>query len=537
MHFRLHPPSLGRILCCLAVMALQILLSAVGIADAQDSKFDIVSIDTGRIQGSADAGVISFKGIPFAAPPVGKLRWRPPQPAAKWSGVRQVTQFGHDCMQVPSIFSNSPSEDCLYANVWAPEHHGQPLPVMVWIYGGAWVVGGSSLTAFDGAGLARKGIIVVSFNYRLGRFGYFAFPALTNESKNGLLGNYGNMDQIAALQWVQRNIAAFGGNPHEVTIFGQSAGGFAVHTLMTSPLAKGLFQRAIVESGGGGFMRNSTGLHIGMNGRPSSEQMGVTFAKTKGIDSVDRAALEKLRALPADAILDGLTAENLQAAASTYGGPMIDGKLIAGQPPMLYQQGKYQHVPIIVGAANGDASVSRAANEEELFAPFGSDAEAAKKAYGAATEKNFLLLRDAVGRDALFVAPERFAAKTLSAQGDPVWEYRFSYVPIPARKMLSAAPHGGETPFVFDSKAWYTAGLKLTPEDEKMAHEMSNYWANFAKTGNPNGAGLPDWPSYDPSTDMLMDFSENGPTAKTDPWKERLDLTEKLEAQELKAQN
>jgi para-nitrobenzyl esterase len=191
----------------------------------------------------------------------------------------------------------------------------------------------------------------------------------------------------------------------------------------------------------------------------------------------------------------------------------------------------------VVGANNGDASVSRAANQEELFAAFGPDTKAAEKAYDTASFKSFPLLRNAVGADALFVGPERFVAQTLSSQGSPVWEYRFSYVPIPARKMLPGAPHGGETPFVFDSKTWFTAGLKLTPEDEKIAEEMSTYWANFAKTGNPNGAGLPDWPRYDASTDMLMDFSEAGPTAKSDPWKERLDLTEKQEAQQLKAAN
>jgi para-nitrobenzyl esterase len=498
---------------------------------------NIISIDTGRIQGSTEAGVTSFKGIPFAAPPVGKLRWRPPQPAVKWNGIRQAAQFGHDCMQSPSIFSNSPAEDCLYANVWAPEHHGKNLPVMVWIYGGAWVVGGSSLQAFDGSELARKGIVFVSFNYRLGRFGYFAFPALTKEGKDSLLGNYGYMDLVAALKWVQRNIAAFGGDPHQVTIFGQSAGGFAVHMLMTSPLGKGLFQRAIVESGGGGFMHNSTGLHMGMNGRLSAEQMGVNFAKSKGIDGDDDAALEKLRALPPEAILDGLNAVNLATAESTYAGPMIDGKLIIDQPPILYQQGKFQHVPIVVGATNGDASVSTAINEEELFAPYGADAKAAEKAYNAEASKNFLLLRNEVGRDALFVGPERFVAQMLSSQGNPVWEYRFSYVPLPVRGKLPGAPHGGETPFVFDSQKWFTAGLKLTPEDEKMAHQMSTYWANFAKTGNPNGAGLPSWPGYDSSTDMLMDFSENGPTAKTDPWKQQLNLTEKLTAQQLKAAN
>ncbi|MGH9616776.1 MAG: carboxylesterase/lipase family protein [Acidobacteriaceae bacterium] len=506
-------------------------LACASFASAQD----IVSIHTGRIQGSTQAGVTSFKGVPFAAPPVGKLRWMPPQPAAKWSGVRQSTQFGHDCMQVPSIFSNSPAEDCLYINVWTPEHHGRNLPVMVWIYGGAWVVGGSSLSFFDGSQLARKGVVFVSFNYRLGRFGYFAFPALTKESKNGLLGNYGYMDQVAALKWVQRNIASFGGDPHRVTIFGQSAGGFAVHMLMTSPLAKGLFQGAIAQSGGGGFMHDSTGLSQGMNGRPSAEQIGVAFARSKGIDGVGKSALKKLRALPAEAILDGLTAENMMAADATYAGPMYDGKLLVGNPPALYEEGEYQHVPMIVGATNGDASISRATNKEELFAPFGADAKAVEKAYDAAASKNFTLLRDEVGRDELFVGPARFVAQTLSSQGDPVWEYRFSYVPTLARSKVPAALHGGETPFVFDGKKWFI--VPLTPADEQMAQKMSTYWVNFAKTGNPNGAALPDWPSYHSSTDMLMNFSESGPIAEADPWQQQLNLIEKLEAQQLKAAN
>lgn len=494
---------------------------------------DIVSIDTGQIQGSTKAGVTSFKGIPYAAPPVGSLRWMPPQPAAKWQGVRQAEHFGHDCMQVPSIFSNSPAEDCLYANVWVSADHGKNLPVMVWIYGGAWVVGGSSLSFFDGAQLARKGVVFVSFNYRLGRFGYFAFPALTKESKDGLLGNYGYLDQIAALKWVQRNIAAFGGDPHNVTIFGQSAGGFAVHMLMTSPLAKGLFQRAIAQSGGGGFMHDSTGLSEGMNGRPSAEQIGVAFARSKGIDGVGPEALQKLRALPADAILDGLTAENVLSTNATYAGPMFDGKTIVGNPPVLYQEGKYQHVPMIVGATNGDASISTATNQEELFAPFGADAKAAEKAYDAAASKNFSALRDEVGRDELFVGPARFVAQTLSSQSDPVWEYRFSYVPVLARVKVKAAPHGGETPFVFDGKKWFI--VPLLPADKKMAQKMSTYWTNFAKTGNPNGAGLPDWPSYISSKDMLMDFSEKGPIAKKDPWAERLDLVKKMAEQRFNA--
>jgi para-nitrobenzyl esterase len=496
------------------VLVMLLACQAIGWASLSSAQ-DIVSIDTGRLQGSIQAGVVSFKGIPFAAAPIGKLRWRPPQPAASWHGVRDATKFGHDCMQIPSIFSNSPSEDCLYVNVWTPEHKGRNLPVMVWIYGGAWVVGGSSLSFFDGSQLARKGVVFVSFNYRLGRFGFFAFPALTKEGGNGLLGNYGYMDQVAALKWVQRDIAAFGGNPHEVTIFGQSAGGFAVHMLMTSPLTKGLFQRAMVESGGGGWMHDCTDLRRGEDGRPSAEQIGVAFARSERINGVGPVALRELRALPAEAILDGLTATNLEASEATYAGPMIDGKLVVGQPPLLYREGKFQHVPMVVGANNGDASISRASNEEELFVPFGSDAEAAEKAYDAAASKNFLVLRDEVGADALFVGPERFAAQTLSSQGDPVWEYRFGYVPIPVRGKLRGAPHGGETPFVFDHKSWFT--VKLTPQDERMAQTISTYWVNFAKTGNPNGAGLPHWPRYHSSTDVLMDFTEGGTRRRS--WK------------------
>lgn len=510
-------------------------LAWVSLSSAQD----IVSIDTGRIQGSTEAGITSFKGIPYAAPPVGKLRWRPPQPAAKWSGVREATQYGHDCMQLPfpsdaAPLGTAPSEDCLVANVWVPEHHGKNMPVMVWIYGGGWVNGGSSPAVYDGSQFARRGIAFVSFNYRLGRFGFFAFPALTKESNDGLLGNYGYMDIIAALKWVQRNIAAFSGDPHEVTVFGESAGGFAVHTLMTSPRAKGLFERAMVESGGGRLMLNSTGLREGMNGRPSAEQIGVAFAESKGISGDGAAALKELRALPAKAIVDGMNMASMQAAVATYPGPMIDGKIVVGQIQTMYQEGRYHHVPLLLGTNSMDIGFSSAKNKEELFAPFGADAMAAEKAYDAAGAKSFFLLRLKVAGDAMMVEPARFVAQTLSSQGDPVWEYRFGYVAHSMRKKWPGTPHATEIPFVFDTvKAKY--GAALTPQDEKIAQEANTYWANFAKTGNPNGTGLPNWPSYHSKTDMLMYFTENGPVAEAGPWKTRLDLTEKLATHQLKA--
>ena len=503
-------------------------LALTAVASAQN----IVTINTGKLRGSTHNGITSFLGIPYAAPPVGKLRWEPPQPPAKWKGVRNAFHYGHDCMQ--RIFPEDmapertkPSENCLYLNVWTPAHHTGKLPVMVWIYGGGWVNGGSSPAVYNGSHFAHKGIVFVSFNYRLGRFGFFAFPALTKQSKTGLLGNYGYMDQIAALKWVQKNIAAFGGNPHEVTVFGQSAGGFSVHMLMTSPRANGLFERAIVEAGGGRKLLNATGLKTGMNGRPSAEQLGVNFARSMGIKGDGAKALKKLRALPAKDIVDGMNMASMAGAASTYSGPIIDGKIVVGQPQTLYKEGKYHHVPLMVGATNMDLGFSKAKNIKQLFAPFGANAKKAEKAYHASSASNFFLLRMKVAADAMMVEPARFVAQTLSSQGDHVWEYRFGYVAHSMRKKWPGAPHASEIPFVFDTvKAKY--GAATTAQDEKVAEETNNYWANFAKTGNPNGPGLPHWPRYNSSKDVLMDFTEHGPVAKPDPWKERLDLTEQV---------
>ncbi len=503
-------------------------IAFTAVAGAQN----VVTINTGKLKGATHHGVTSFLGIPYAAPPVGNLRWRPPQPPAKWKGVRDALHYGHDCMQLlfpqdAAPERTKPSENCLYLNVWTPAHHTGQLPVMVWIYGGGWVNGGSSPAVYNGKHFAQKGIVFVSFNYRLGRFGFFAFPALTKQSKTGLLGNYGYMDQIAALKWVQKNISAFGGNPRDVTVFGQSAGGFSVHMLLTSPLTKGLFERAIIESGGGRKLLDATGVTVGRNGRPSAEQLGVNFARSMGIKGDGAKALKKLRALPAKDIVDGMNMASMGPAASTYPGPMIDGKVVTAQPQTLYKEGKYHHVPVMVGATNMDIGFSSAKNKQQLFAQFGANAKAAEKAYDAASAPNFFLLRMKVAADAMMVEPARFVAQTLSSQGDPVWEFRFAYVAHSMRNKWPGAPHASEIPYVFDTvKAKY--GAATTAQDEKVAEEANSYWANFAKTGSPNGKGLPYWPEYKSSNDILMDFTENGPVAKPDPWKERLDLTEQL---------
>ncbi len=487
---------------------------------------DIVSLASGKLQGVSNDGVTAFKGIPYAAPPVGNLRWRPPQPPADWTGIRSAAQYGHDCMQLPfpsdaAPLGTEPAEDCLVLNVWAPQSRsGHALPVMVWIHGGGFVNGGSSPAVYDGSQFARGGVVFVSFNYRLGRFGFFAHPALTRENPNGLLGNYGYMDQIAALQWVQKNIAAFGGDAHNVTLFGESAGGMSVHVLLNSPLAHGLFQKAIIESGGG---RKGLGgrLHEAANDKPSAEDCGLAFARSKGIAGEDAAALEELRTLPAETIVDGLNMASMMTP--TYSGPMIDGKLVVDDPQTSYLAGTQPRIPVIVGANDMDIGFPQAKTFDELFAPFGKDAAAARKAYQPDSTEDFMTVSVRVSADRMMIEPARFVAESLSRTGQSVWEYRCSYVANSMRKEWPGAPHASEIPFVFDTvRARY--GSALTPADEKMAQTLIAYWIQFAKTGNPNRLGLPEWPKYSSRRDMLMNFTNDGPAAQADPWKVRLDL-------------
>ncbi|HUB51193.1 MAG TPA: carboxylesterase family protein [Terracidiphilus sp.] len=525
MSYRLAARSIHRISGSLLVA----LLFTVPLA-AQE----VVTIQTGKIKGMASEGLIAFKGIPFAAPPVGDLRWRPPQPAASWDGVRSAADYAHDCMQLPfpsdaAPLGTPPAEDCLYLNVWSPAPRAaSPMPVMVWIYGGGFVNGGSSPAVYDGSQFARDGIVFVSFNYRLGRFGFFAHPALTKENPDGLLGNYAYMDQLAALRWVQNNIAAFGGDPNNVTVFGESAGGGSVHMLLTSPLAKGLFAKAIIESGGGrrGFGGGSPHLHEAANGKPSAEDTGLAFAEAKGITGNDAAALKKLRALPADAIVDGLNMASMMQAAKTYAGPMIDGKIVTEENSDAYLAGTQQHVPVIVGVNSLEFGFMRGSGKDDPFAQFGAKAAEARAAYDPNHTGDVTWAGASIMSDKGMVEPARFVAHALSQAGQPVFEYRFSYVATSMRKDWPAgAVHASEIPYVFDTvKARYAAAL--TPDDEKAAQTMHAYWVQFAKTGVPNPPSLPPWPRYSVSTDMLMNFTADGPVPEADPWKARLDLVE-----------
>ncbi|KRA83962.1 carboxylesterase/lipase family protein [Altererythrobacter sp. Root672] len=472
-----------RVLPFIALVASACLVSP---ALAQDTS---VTVESGALKGTSADGVLSWKGIPFAAPPVGDLRWRNPQPAAHWQGARDASAYGNDCMQVPfpsdaAPLGTPPAEDCLYTNVWRPAGAKGKLPVVFWIYGGGFVNGGASPPTYSGAELAKQGVVFVSANYRVGRFGTFAHPALTKANEDGgLLGNYGYMDQLAALQWVKRNIAAFGGDPENVTIIGESAGGMSVHALVTSPMAEGLFDRAVVMSGGdGGGMGGST--------LASTEEVGSTFAQKFGIAANDPQALAKLRALSAEQVTDGLSMMALFApnGPRTFASPFADGKL-AMDAGAAYRSGQFAHVPIMIGATSADIG----------------------------------------GKTGPMIAGARNISTVIAGKGVPVYAYRFSYVaenppPGPAgAPAQDGAGHASDIPFFFDTQAIKYED-RTTPRDNAMGEAISAYLVNFAKTGNPNGAGLPAWPKYDRSKDEIMDFATNGKAVPgKDPWGAELD--------------
>lgn len=450
-------------------------IAAAWMAPAANAQATQVTIDSGPIRGEQADGVLSWKGIPFARPPVGELRWRAPQPVTPWQQVRQTTQYSHDCMQKPfpsdaAPLGTEPAEDCLYANVWRPAGTTAKLPVMIWIYGGGFVNGGASPPTYSGANLAKEGVIFVSFNYRVGRFGTFALPQLTAENEDGgLLGNYGAMDQVAALKWVKRNIAAFGGDPSNVTIIGESAGGMSVHTLITSPLSKGLFNRAVVMSGGDARSDDDRTLR-------DAERIGANFARRHGIDPAAPDALTRLRALTAAQVTDGLNLmERGGDGPETYARPFVDGKVIVDLDE-AYAAGRFAKVPMVIGATDADIG----------------------------------------GKTGYMVAGARQASAVIADQGVPVWEYRFSYVADSIKQ--PGAQHASDIPYFFDNAA-IKYGDATTPRDVAMGKLVSRYIVNFVKSGDPNGRGLPSWPRYSRASDTIIEFQAGGgAVAQRDPW-------------------
>jgi len=523
--------SLGIILCCIYGFR------KPAVNYVEDGP--VVRTVSGMVRGVTEGDVNVFRGIPYAAPPVGEFRWRPPQSVEPWEGIRDAKEFGPICAQAgwprgSGSIAQGSSEDCLYLNLWVPSKAkpNSKLPVMVWIHGGAFVGGSGNVS---GEQFAKQGVILVSFNYRLGRLGHFAFPALTKEHPDEPKGSYAFIDQIAALKWVQQNIAAFGGDPRNVTIFGFSAGGVSVHALLTVPSARGLFHKAIIHSGGG---RDGV-----LTGRPiskenadkyypvSAETIGINFARKHGIEGTDAAALAKLRALKVEEIVDDGQETDGQGGPRIYSGPILDGKFVVETSESAYKAGRQAHVPIIIGnnsAEIGGPFVNASRTKEELFSLFGELQNEAKTAYDPDGNKEFAEVITMFNTDKVWGEPARFTARSFVTSGDPAYIFLFSYVPASMRERMRYGPgHGTDVSFVFnDLRA--PEGTTVPPEDKEVARIMNAYWVSFARTGNPNGKGLPEWPLYKPSKNEILDIQPDGkPVAKPDPRKARLDVIEK----------
>jgi para-nitrobenzyl esterase len=484
----------------------------------------IATIRAGRLSGITDGGIDRFLGIPYAAPPIGALRWRAPETPAPWQGVRRADRVGADCIQDKASnppapgYANPQSEDCLYLNIWRPAVHGtKRLPVMLWLHGGGFIMGSGAFPKYDGSALAANGVLVVTINYRLGRFGVFAHPALAREQAGKTQGNYGLMDQIAALRWVRENIAAFGGDPSNVTLFGQSAGASSVNFLMASPVARGLFAKAISESGSAyARLKHLSG------GPDSLEEEGARWADKKGVARSDLAAL---RALPAETILD---APVLEPAT-----PVIDGVILTETLTEAFARGHTAKVPYIVGANDYEDSLLRwlPGADTAMMARLGAEAEPILSLYTRPGEERARTLSRLWGED-MMVEPSRRRAKRLSETGTPVWLYRFSYVPEALRTRNPGAGHDAEIEMVFDTPS-ATSRPGWTATDEAMAKAVSGYWIAFAKTGDPNHAGALAWPRFATGTDRLMEFARTGPVVIEDFGRVRLD---RIEAAEIRAE-
>ena len=435
-----------------------------------------VGVESGRLHGADLGSTVVFKGIPFAAPPVGALRWRPPARPAPWPGVRDATRFGAACPQGPDHKEpwaqvGAMSEDCLFLNVWRPARAGR-YPVMVFIHGGGFTYGAAGVPLYDGAALAARGVVMVTINYRLGRLGFFAHPALTREDPAGDLGNYAIMDQVAALRWVKRNIGAFGGDPANVTIFGESAGAGSVQLLMGSPVGAGLFHKAISDSGAGG-----SALFPIRGGALNAEALGEAWANSLGLKNATAA---QLRAIPlADVVRNGRAF------------PFIDGKVVTRSPGEPFYRRAAMRIPLIIGSNSNESSLG-GMTQAAAMALLGGDFARFQQGYVTTTGKPTAAATIDLAEDAGFVLPSFALADQHAAAGNKTFVYYVDQVPVDQRAGSAGTDHGGELEYVFGNRP---VEHRWDAKDAAVSKMMGDYWVRFARTGDPNGGAAPRWPA------------------------------------------
>ncbi|HEX4852423.1 MAG TPA: carboxylesterase family protein [Puia sp.] len=496
----------------------------------RENDFDIsqfVKISSGNISGVKNEknGVVAFKGIPYAAPPVGDMRWQAPAPPAKWDGTKKCDHFGPSPIQakpVPFLMLStefmvpeSPmSEDCLYLNVWTAARSSQEKrPVFVWIYGGGFATGGASAPAYDGEAMAAKGVVFVSFNYRLGIFGFFSHPELSAESHQHASGNYGLLDQIAVLKWIKENIASFGGDPKNVTIAGQSAGAMSVNCLLSSPLAKGLFHRAIAESGNL-VLANP---FIKTPNLKKAEQQGIQWAS-----KLNKPSISDLRNIPAE--------ELLHEGMGLYG-PIVDGYVLKEAVPEIYGESKQDHVPLLIGWNGGEGIVFVFKKKDDYISDirkqFGAEADKILQYYPASTDEEAAASQIAISRDKLIgISTYNWALMESNAGNHAVYVYNFNKKPSENDKFSKyGAFHTAEIPYALSNLQKVNRPWEAV--DDSLSQLMSSYWINFARTGNPNGTGLASWGAFDSTHTMVMVLDKSANSEKL-PGKDGLDLLYEL---------
>lgn len=469
-----------------------------------------VFLDSGPVQGLMVEGVRQYLGIPYAAPPLGELRWQPPRPAAAWTEPRQTKAFGPACPQTGPLESST-SEDCLSLNIWTPAGEtGAALPVMVWIHGGGFNFGAAFQEEYEGSRLARQGVVVVSLNYRLGPLGFLVHPKLAAGGSDPVPSNYGLLDQMAALAWVGRNIAAFGGDPGRVTIFGQSAGSRSVSLLTLSPAARGLFQRAIAQSGGP--IIGSEYLSPAFDGDPQqAAAMGRELSARLGCDKApDEAAC--LRAVPAQQIIRAADCRTGLFDEGLFFAPVFDGQILPRDPAAALADAAWPRVPMILGSTGnegtaylrGEKGLDREKYEAFLRVRFGDHTAEARRLFPAVSDADVPRAIDRCVTVAVNAEPARRMARVLARVRTNAFLYRFTRQPDTIRARELGAFHGVDLAYVFGNMA--AAGY--TDTDRELSRQMMAYWVHFAATGDPNGPGLVVWPAYDAVSDRNLDFAD-----------------------------